>query len=239
MTPIQVYARVAGIVFLLAVVAGAIGESVVPSMLVVPGDAVASAHNIVGNDLLFRLGFIAYIVEALTDVALTFLLYILLRQVKANLAFASVLFRVMATAIFASGEVFYFSQLLILKGDAYLSTFSTQQLQTLALLSYNVYIAAGNLSSIFYGTGSIIFGYLIWRSRYLPKILGVLWIIGGLGFVVGNLVWFVAPAYYSSFFVLPMILGILVLGVWLLVRGIDMAKWKEHEVTKLEKSIAD
>jgi hypothetical protein len=229
LTSIQMYARVAGIVFLLAVVAGTIGEAVVPSMLVVPGDAAASARNIVANDLLFRLGFVAYIVEALTDVALTFLLYILLRQVKANLAFASVLFRVMATAIFAAGEAFYFSQSLILKGDAYLNAFSTQQLQTLALLSYNVYVAAGNLSSIFYGIGSIILGYLIWRSGYLPKILGVLWIIGGVGFVVGNLVWFVAPAYYSFIFVIPMILGLLALGVWLLVRGVDMAKWKEHE----------
>ena len=229
MTSIQMYARFAGVVFLLAVVAGTIGEAVVPSMLVVPGDAAASAHNIVANDLLFRLGFIAYIVEALTDVALTFLLYILLRQVKAHLAFASVLFRVMATATFAAAEAFYFSQSLILKGDSYLNTFSTQQLQTLALLSYNVYVAAGNLSSIFYGTGSIILGYLIWRSRYLPKILGILWIIGGLGFVVGNLVWFAAPAYYSSVFIIPMILGLLALGLWLLVRGVDMAKWKDHE----------
>lgn len=226
---IQLYARVAGIIFLLAVVAGTIGEALVPSMLVVPGDAAASAHNIVANDLLFRLGFVAYIVEALTDVALTFLLYILLRQVQANLAFASVLFRVMATATFAAGEAFYFAQSLILKGDTYLSTFSSQQLQTLALLSYNVYVAAGNLSSIFYGIGSIILGYLIWRSRYLPKILGVLWIIGGLGFVLGNLVWFVAPAYSSSFFIFPMIIGLLALGIWLLVRGVDMVKWKEHE----------
>ncbi len=195
----------------------------------VPGDAATSAHNIVANDLLFRLGFIAYIVEALTDVALTFLLYILLRQVKANLAFASVLFRVMATATFAAGEAHYFAQSLILKGDSYLNTFTTQQLQTLALLSYNEYVAAGNLSSIFYGTGSIIIGYLIWRSRYLPKILGVLWIIGGLGFIVGNLVWFIAPAYYSPIFIIPAIVGLTVLGLWLLVRGVDMAKWKEHE----------
>jgi Domain of unknown function (DUF4386) len=226
---IQSYARVAGIIFLLAVVAGGIGEGLVPSMLVVPGDAAASAHNIVANDLLFRLGFVAYIVEALTDVALTFLLYILLRQVQANVAFASVLFRVMATATFAAAEAFYFAQSIILKGDPYLSTFSTPQLQTLSLLSYNVYLAAGNLSSIFYGIGSIILGYLIWRSRYLPKILGVLWIIGGLGFVVGNFVWFVSPAYYSSFFIIPMIIGILALGVWLLVRGVDMIKWKEQE----------
>ncbi|HZD13303.1 MAG TPA: DUF4386 domain-containing protein, partial [Candidatus Binatus sp.] len=98
---IQTYARIAGIIFLVAVVAGSIGEAVVPGMLVVPGDAATTAHNIIANDLLFRLGFVAYIIEALTDVALTFLLYVLLRPVRANLAFASVLFRIMATATFA------------------------------------------------------------------------------------------------------------------------------------------
>jgi len=160
-------------------VAGSIGEAIVPNMLVVPGDAATTAQNITTNDLLFRLGFVAYIVEALTDVALTFFLYVLLRPVRGNLAFSSMLFLLMATATFAFGEIFYFAQILILRGDAYLNTFSTQQLQTLALLSFNVYGASGSLSTIFYGTGSIILGYLIWRSGYLPRIIGALWVIGG------------------------------------------------------------
>jgi hypothetical protein len=105
-------------------VAGSIGEAIVPNMLVVPGDAATTAHNITTNDLLFRLGFVAYIVEALTDVALTFFLYVLLRPVRGNLAFSSVLFRLMATATFAFGEIFYFAQAQILRGDAYLNTFS-------------------------------------------------------------------------------------------------------------------
>jgi hypothetical protein len=210
-------------------VAGSIGEAIVPNMLVVPGDAATTAHNITTNDLLFRLGFVAYIVEALTDVALTFLLYVLLRPVRGNLAFSSVLFRLMATATFAFGEIFYFAQTQILRGDAYLNTFSTQQLQTLALLSFNVYGAAGSLSAIFYGTGSIILGYLIWRSGYLPRIIGALWVIGGFGFVIATLVFFIAPAYTSFLLMLPMIIALVVLGLWLLVKGVDLAKWKEHE----------
>ncbi|HEV2120898.1 MAG TPA: DUF4386 domain-containing protein [Candidatus Bathyarchaeia archaeon] len=226
---VQTYARIAGIIFLVAVVAGLIGEATVPSMLVVPGDPAATARNIVGNDLLFRLGFVAYIVEALTDVALTFLLYVLLRPVRANLAFAAVLFRVMATATFASGEIFYFAQRQILGGDQYLNNFTTPQLQTLALLSYNVSIAAGNLSTIFYGTGSIILGYLIWRSGYLPRIMGLLWVIGGIGFATGTLVWFTAPAYASILLMLPMIIALIILGAWLLVRGVNLANWRERE----------
>ena len=226
---ILTYARIAGVIFLVAVVAGSIGEAIVPNMLVVPGDAATTAHNITTNDLLFRLGFVAYIVEALTDVALTFFLYVLLRPVRGNLAFSSVLFRLMATATFAFGEIFYFAQTLILRGDAYLNTFSTQQLQTLALLSFNVYGASGSLSTIFYGTGSIILGYLIWRSGYLPRIIGALWVIGGFGFVIATLVFFIAPAYASFLLMLPMIIALVALGLWLLVKGVDLAKWKEHE----------
>ncbi len=209
--------------------AGSIGEAIVPNMLVVPGDAATTAQNITTNDLLFRLGFVAYIVEALTDVALTFFLYVLLRPVRGNLAFSSVLFRLMATATFAFGEIFYFAQILILRGDAYLNTFSTQQLQTLALLSFNVYGASGSLSTIFYGTGSIILGYLIWRSGYLPRIIGALWVIGGFGFVIATLVFFIAPAYASFLLTLPMIIALVALGLWLLVKGVALAKWKEHE----------
>jgi len=226
---ILTYARIAGVIFLVAVVAGSIGEAIVPNMLVVPGDAATTAHNITTNDLLFRLGFVAYIVEALTDVALTFFLYVLLRPVRGNLAFSSVLFRLMATATFAFGEIFYFAQTQILRGDAYLNTFSTQQLQTLALLSFNVYGAAGSLSTIFYGTGSIILGYLIWRSGYLPRIIGALWVIGGFGFVIATLVFFIAPAYASFLLMLPMIIALVALGLWLLVKGVDLAKWKERE----------
>jgi|SRR5438309_7507028 len=150
---IQKYARIAGVIFLIAVVVVSVGEAIVPNMLVVPGDTASTARNITANDLLFRLGFVAYVIEALTDVALTFLLYVLLRPVHANLAFSSVLFRLMATATFAFAEIFYFAQTLILGGSRYLNTFSTQQLQTLALLSFNIYEAAGSLSTIFYRDG--------------------------------------------------------------------------------------
>ena len=205
-------------------------------MLVVPGDAVTTAHNITANDLLFRMGFVAYIIEALTDVALTFLLYVLLRPVHANLAFSSVLFRLMATATFAFGAIFYFVQTLVLGGSPYLNTFSTQQLQTLSLLSFNIYGAAGSLSTIFYGTGSIILGYLIWQSGYLARIIGALWVIGGFGFVIATLVFFIAPAYASFLLMLPMIIALVVLGVWLLLKGVDMTKWKEHEALAVHGS---
>jgi hypothetical protein len=217
------------VVFLLSFVGGGFGEAYAPAQLVVPGNATATAHNVIASGLLFRLGFLAYLLEALTDVALAFLLYVLLRPVHANLAFLAVLFRLMATATFSFGELFYFAPSLILGGEGYLKTFSPEQLQTLALLSFNVYSAAGFIFTVHYGVASILFGYLIWRSGYFPRVLGALWVLGGLGFVTSNVVWVLAPAYASPLLLVAQILASLTLGLWLLVRGVDLVKWKARE----------
>jgi hypothetical protein len=222
---VQTYARIAGVLFLLSFVGGGIGEFYAPSTLVVPGNASATAHNLIASALLYRLGFVAYLIEAFTDVALAFLLYVLLRPVHANLAFLAVLFRLMATATFAFGELFYFAPSLILGGDGYLKTFSPEQLQTLALLSFNVYAAASYLFTVHYGVASILLGYLLWRSGYLPRVLGALWVLGGLGFVASNVVWVFASA---SLLLVPQVLASVSLGLWLLVRGVDVVKWNER-----------
>jgi hypothetical protein len=226
---VQTYAKIAGVVFLVSIVGGGFGEFYAPSQLIVPGDATATAHHLIASDLLFRLGFVAYLIEAVTDVALTFLLYVLLRPVHANLAFLAVLFRIMATATFAFGELFYFAPSLILGGDGYLKTFSPDQLNALALLSLNLYGLVGGLFTVFYGIASLILGYLMVRSGYLPRVLGALWVLGGLGFVTWNVLLVLTPGYASSLLPVPQLLATLSLGLWLLVRGVDVGKWKEHE----------
>ena len=226
---IQTYARIAGALFLVSIVAGGFGESYAPSQLIVSGNANATAQNLIAHDLLYRLGFLAYLTEAVCDVALTFLLYILLRPVHAPLAFLAVLFRMMATTTFAFAELFYFIPSLLVGGDAYLKTFSPDQLTTLALLSLNVYETGGFLFVLFYGIGSIILGSLMMRSGYLPWILGTLLALGGLGFVIRNILVVLAPANASVFLVLPTILTLLLLGLWLLILGVNVEKWREKE----------
>lgn len=233
---IQTYARIAGVVFLVALVGGGFGEFYAPSQLIVAGNAAATAHNVIASDLFFRLGFLGYLTEAVTDVALTFLLYVLLRPVHANLARLAVLFRIMATATFAFGELFYFAPTLILGGDGYLKTFSPAQLHALALLSLNLYGLVGGLFTVFYGIASMLLGYLMFRSGYLPRILGALWVLGGLGFVTWNVLLVLAPAYVPPFLPVPQLLATVSLGLWLLVRGVDAGKWKENETEALAAS---
>jgi hypothetical protein len=229
---IQTYARIAGVLFLLTLVAGGFGEAYAPSQIIAPGDATTTAHNLLASDVLFRLGLLAYLVEVVCDLTLTLLLYVLLRPVHPNLALLAVFFRLMGTATFAFGELFYFAPSLILGGDAYLNTFSPDQLNTLALLSFNVYTAAFDLFTVF-GVASMLLGYLMLRSGYLPRVLGILWILGGLGFVTRNVVFVLAPAYASSLLLVPNALAVLSLGVWLLVRGVNVVKWNERAALNL------
>ena len=207
--------------------AGGFGEFYVPSKLIVSADAAATARNIIASDLLFRIGFAAYLVEAICDVALTLIFYALLRPVSKYLALLAAFFGLVGTAVFGAAELFYLAPSLILGGAGYLKTFLPDQLNTLGLLSFNLFAYGGAMFTVFYGMGWVLRGYLIFRSGYLPKFLGVLLMFGGAGFVTRNFALVLAPGYASSVLLLPMIVAGLLLTLWLLIRGVDVAKWEE------------
>jgi hypothetical protein len=133
-------------------------------------------------------------------------------------------FGLMATATFAFAELFYFAPQLIL-GRAYLNNFTTDQVNSLALLSLKFYGYAGMIFTAYYGMAWIVRSYLIFRSSYLPKFLGVLMAIGGIGFVVRNFLLILAPAYASDVLLMLMFPGGLIMTVWLLVKGVNVQKW--------------
>ncbi len=221
---VQRYARIAGVLFLLSLVAGGFGEAYVPSKLIVSADPAATAANIRNFDFLYRLGFAAFLIESLCDTALALLLYVLLKPVSRELSLLAAFFGLMATATFAFAELFYFAPVLIL-GRSYLNTFSPDQINSLALLSIKFYGYAGMILTAYYGMAWIVRSCLIFRSGYLPKFLGVLMAIGGIGFVVRNFLLILAPAYASDVLLMLMFPGGLIMTVWLLVKGVDVPKW--------------
>ncbi|HYK97732.1 MAG TPA: DUF4386 domain-containing protein [Candidatus Acidoferrales bacterium] len=226
MTSVRAYARLIGILVIVSLVAGGFGEAFVPSQLLVSGDAAATAHNITTSGSLFRLGFAGYLIEAMCDIALTLLLYALLRPVREDVALLAVFFRLVATAVFAGTELFYAGTLLILGGADYLKVFTPEQLDALALLSLRFYGYGSGLFNVFYGVGLLLFGYLIVRSRYLPAWLGGLVALAGAGFVLGNFVLVLAPAYSSPLLLIPTFVGVPALSLWLLIRGVDVQVWE-------------
>ncbi len=225
--PVRAYARIAGVLLLLSLLAGGFGEAYVPSKLIVSSDPAATARNILASGPLFRWGFASYLVEALCDVGLAWVFYVLLRPVDRDLALFAVFFRLISTAGFAMGEVLVYSSPLVLGGPRYLAIFSPDQRDALALLLVKVGARGGDLFSMFYGVGSIAFGLLMFRSGFLPWILGVLLAVGGAGFVVGYFVKVLAPAYASNYFLAPVFLAFFALMPWLLVKGVDVSRWEE------------
>src|SRR2546423_1033027 len=127
---VQRYARIAGLLFLISLVAGGFGEAYVPSRLIVSGDAAATAANIKKFDFMYRLGFAAFLVESLCDVTLAWIFYALLKPVNRRLSLLAAFFGLMATALFAFAELFYLAPTLMM-GRPYLNTFSPDQLNAL------------------------------------------------------------------------------------------------------------
>ena len=222
---VQRYARIAGVLFLVSLVAGGFGEAYVPYKIIVSGDAAATAANIRNFDFLYRLGFAGFLIESLCDITLVLIMYALLKPVSRELSLLAAFIGLVGTALFAFAELFYFAPPLIIGGAGYLKTFSPDQLNSLALLSLKFYGYAGMIFTAYYGMGWIVRSYLIFRSGYLPRFLGVLMAIGGVGFVVRNFALILAPAYASDVLLMLMFPGGLILTVWLLVKGVDVSKW--------------
>jgi hypothetical protein len=126
---VQRYARSGGALLLVSLVAGGLGELYVPTKLLVSADPAATARNIAVSASLFRLGFAGCLVEAVCDIALTLIFYVLLKPVSKNLALLAAFYGLVGTAVFAFAELFYFSTSLILSGAGYLKSFSPDQLR--------------------------------------------------------------------------------------------------------------
>jgi hypothetical protein len=223
----QTYAKIAGVLLLLTIVAGGLGEVYIPSKLIAGNDATATANNIRASMLLFRTGFGVYLVEAVCDVTLALIFYVLLRPVHRELALLAAFFGLVSTAVFAVAEFFYFTALIFLRSPSYLAGFSPEQLNSLSMYSLKMYAYGGGIFAVFYGIASVLRGYLIARSGYLPKFLGILLIIAGAGFILKNAALVLAPAYASDVLLLPMFLAAVSMTGWFLLKGIDLGKWEK------------
>lgn len=224
--PVQTYARVGGALFLLTMIGGGLGELYIPSNIIVSADANATAHNVRDLNTLFRVGFIAYLLEAVADVALSWIFYRLLRPVNQELALLAAFFGLVSTSVFAAGQLFSFAPAMILGNAEFLKTFSPDQMNTLALVSFKLAGLSAGIFMVFYGIAAVIRGYLIIQSHFLPKFLGAVLLLAGFCFAVRNLLLVLSPKYASDLLLAPMFIALLLLTLWLLIKGVDRAKWE-------------
>jgi hypothetical protein len=224
---VQTYARVAGLLALVSVAAGGFGEAYAPSKLIVLDNAAATAQNIRAFDELFRVSFLAYLVEALCDVALALIFYVLLKPVSHGVSLLAAFLGLIGTTLFAVSEMFYFAlPTLLMRDAAYLQTFSPDQLNALTLLSVKMFAFSSAIFTAFFGMAWILRAWLIILSGYLPKLIGALVLLGGLAFVARNVAFVLAPPYPSGQLLLAIMPGLLLLALWLLVMGVNVAKWE-------------
>jgi hypothetical protein len=219
-------ARITGAFYLITMLTGIFAQGFVSDRLVVASDAAATATNILANRGLFQLGFAVYLIEMACQIAMTALFYELLKPAGRSVSLLAAFLGFAGCIIKTFSRVFFITPLFILGGAHYLSVFSTEQLQALALLFFKVNDRGAGMALVFFGFYALLTGYLIVRSTFLPRILGVLSVLGGLGWLT-----FLYPPLGSRMFpyvAVFALLGAAALILWLLVFGVNEQRWKEQ-----------
>lgn len=228
----QLYARSCGVLYLYIFAAGSFAELFVRSKLIVSGNAGATAANIMASESLFRLGFSGELLHLSCDVAVAMLLYALLRPVDRNIALLAAFMRLACDLILATASLSHFAALHLLGGSEYLKSFQPDQLHSLALLAMKLHGDGYAISLMFFGFACFSLGYLIFRSGYLPRTIGALLAIAGACYLINSFAHFLYPATGAALFnagiLVPCFVAELSLTLWLLVKGVNVAKWEER-----------
>jgi hypothetical protein len=222
-------ARIAGALYLLIIVGGGFAEIFVRQALTVHGDAAATAHNIAAFESLYRLGFAADLFNLIFGIAMALLFYDLFRAVSSSLAMLAMFFTLISTAINAALNILALLPLLLLSGGEYLKVFATNQLAAMALFSLELHAQGFAISLTFFAVQCVLTGYLIFRSTFLPRFLGVLYALAGLCYLINSFAIFLSPALEARIFpaiLLPCFVGEASVCLWLLVAGVNVSRFE-------------
>lgn len=220
-------ARAAGFLYLISIISGGFAEAFVREGLTVYGNAVATAKNILASEQMYRFGFVADLVCILCSIFLSIILYILFKPVNKKISLLAFVFSIIATAVMAVNLLNQLAPLLLLHNPSYQETFSIEQLGTLSLFFLNFQSQGYNISLFLFAFYFPIIGYLIYRSNFLPRILGILYTLAGAGYLINSLGWFLFPHLASHLFpyvLLPAFIGETLMALWLIVKGVKVIK---------------
>lgn len=230
--PVKSYARIAGALYLIIAVFGGFAIGYVPSVIVAAGDAAATAANLLANKDLFAMGVVADVVVMLTEIALSVMLFVLFRPTSPTLSLIAMVARLTMVVVMAVNLLVNIMPMALLSGADQLSGFASEQLQAMALLFFNGHQYGIYVWDMFFGFHLAVLGYLIFRSGYFPRLLGVGMLIGSPGYFLEGLVkvTFVDNAALGVMIVGLLVvasLGELAFAFWLLIRGLNVTAWNK------------
>lgn len=218
-------ARAAGVLSLMTIAGGIFAQAFVSNRLVSFSDAALTANNILTNRPLFYASFTVYLIEMACQIATTALFYALLSPVSRSVALVAAFLELSGAVIKTLSRVFYIAPLFVLSGNTAFSAFSTDQLQALALMMLRINDRGAAMALAFFGVSGVLNGYLILRSSFLPRTLGILSMVASLGWLR-----FFFPSLRFPPFTVIAVVALLVAAVkifWLVVYGVDEEKWRE------------
>ena len=223
-------ARIAGFLYLIMFPLGMFPLFFGPDSVIVPGDAGATANNIMASESLFRLSFMTDLISQVIFIFLVLVLYKLLKPVEKNLASLMVILALVGVPITMLNLLHELAPVLLLSAAAYLTAFEAGQLHALVMLFLDLYEIGFYIAMIFWGIWLLPLGYLVFKSGYLPKILGVLLIIGGLGYLIDVVTFFLFPNIDASMLKYFTFWGEVLFPLWLLIKGVNVEQWGKRAI---------
>ena len=218
--------RILAALYLFVIIGGITAQAFISDGLVVRDDAARTAANILANKSLYRLGFTIFMLEMVAQVGVSALFYDLLKPVNRSVARASAILGLTGCGIKTLARLFYYTPLIVLGGASYLSAIQPAQLEALSLAFIKINNQGAAIGIIFFGFEGLLRGWLVFKSGFLPRFLGVLSMVSGLGWLT-----FLWPPLGSQAFVgvaLFAIAGVIATTGWLFIRGVDDVKWRAH-----------
>ena len=223
---IQRTARLAGFLYLLLLPFGIFGLLYVPTALVVPEDIATTANNLATSVAVYRFSILVAILIPIVNMSVVLTLYQLLKSVNRNMASLMVIFILLGVPIAMLSEVFQRAVLTIVSSTDYLAVFDTAQLNAQVAFLLDMHDDGIRIASIFWGLWLFPLGYLVFKSGFLPKILGLLLIVGCFGYLID----FFMPFFFPDFAVTVSqftFIGELVFPLWLLIKGVNIENWQK------------
>lgn len=224
-------ARLAGLLYVLIALIGPFAIMIMPTTVFTFGDAAANAASMAENEGLLRLGILADMAIIVMEVFVTAILYALFKTVSGTAAMVALTARFGMVVVMVLNLINYLMPLHLLSGAEYLSSFSPEQVQSLALIFVEAHEFGVYAWQIFFGVHLLALGWLIMKSRYFPWIIGLMAFVGSFGYSLQAVEKFVVPGQELLVLVVNGLLvvvslGEVALGLWMLIRGINAKAWE-------------